>query len=460
MRVILADLRATGGVVSKDTVAGGYGSRLQPFSRVTGIYCYFKSRFWDLPSVQLGYLGAILANAGHEIVFTRERVPEGDAAIVLSSLVDYRHETAWADRARARGTRTGFVGLAASKMPQLFAPHADFVIAGEPEDAGIRMAAGERLAGLCPSAPISDLDSLPLPRWDLLAETGWSGLLASRWARRFPVLASRSCPEHCTYCPHRILAPYRARSVASIVGEIEALCARYETPKIVFRDPLFTHSRERCLELCERIRSRGLRLHFECETRLDELDAPLLDEMYAAGLRAISFGVESVSKETLRKAGRRYIPEAQQRAMVDQCRKLGIATAAFYVIGFLHDDWDTIAAMIDHSISLGSTFAQFKILTPYPGTPMWKQLAPRVRETDWEKFDGYTPTFEHPTLSSSDLRFLLGAAFARFYARPSWLANYWRLHHSLEGLFERMDRKVFEWHREKERTLVSRTAEC
>jgi len=35
MRVVLADLKSNRGFVSKDTVVGGYGSRLDPFSRVT-----------------------------------------------------------------------------------------------------------------------------------------------------------------------------------------------------------------------------------------------------------------------------------------------------------------------------------------------------------------------------------------------------------------------------------------
>ena len=71
-------------------------------------------------------------------------------------------------------------------------------------------------------------------------------------------------------------------------------------------------------------------------------------------------------------------------------------TAAFYVLGFLQDDWSSMAATIDYATDLGSTFAQFKILTPYPGTPMFKQLQPLLTVTDWEKFDGYTPTFRHP----------------------------------------------------------------
>ena len=66
------------------------------------------------------------------------------------------------------------------------------------------------------------------------------------------------------------------------------------------------------------------------------------------------------------------------------------------MLGFLQDDWNSIAATIDYATDLGSTFAQFKILTPYPGTPMFKQLEPLLTETDWEKFDGYTPTFKHP----------------------------------------------------------------
>ena len=94
-----------------------------------------------------------------------------------------------------------------------------------------------------------------------------------------------------------------------------------------------------------------------------------------------------------------------------ECRKLGIVTAAFYVLGFLQDDWSAMAATIDYSIALGSTAAQFKLLTPYPGTPMWKQLSARVYETDWQQFDGFTPTFTHPSLSADELRFLLGAAY-------------------------------------------------
>src|SRR5581483_6810846 len=117
---------------------------------------------------------------------------------------------------------------------------------------------------------------------------------------------------------------------------------------------------------------------------------------------------------------------------------------------FLQDTWDSLAATIRYSISLGATFSQYKLLTPYPGTPLWKQLQPLVYETDWEKFDGYTPTFQHPNLSAGELRFLLGAAYARFYNRPSWLTNYLRMDHNRLGRWiAGMDARSFAAHSRK-----------
>ena len=466
MRVVLADLKSNRGFVSKDTVVGGYGSRLDPFSRVTALIAYAKKQYHDVPSVHMAYIAAILARAGHEVEWTRGGdIADADVALVLSSLVDHKNETAWADRARARGTKVGFIGITASKMPELFRDHADFILNGEPEAGVMRLARGEIPSGIVVSEQINDLDSLPFPRWGMAGEDH-GAKHGIRWSSRpvgggFPLLASRGCPEFCTYCPHRILAGYRARSIANIADEMERLCEQYHRPYVIFRDPLFTQQRERCLELCDEIQARGLTLTFEAETRLDRLDIELLDHLHAAGFRAMSFGVESLSPDTLKKSGRRPIPQTHQRQIIDHCRKRGIVTAAFYVIGFLQDDWNSIAATIDYATDLGSTFAQFKILTPYPGTPMFRQIEPLLTETDWEKFDGYTPTFAHPNLTDRELRFLLGAAYTRFYMRPSYLANFLKIQNTpIREWVSRMDRRVNDRHSREEIADISRPVTC
>jgi anaerobic magnesium-protoporphyrin IX monomethyl ester cyclase len=464
MRVVLADLKSNRGFVSKDTVVGGYGSRLDPFSRVTKVMAYLKKKFHDVPSVHMAYIAAILSRAGHDVLWTRGEEVEADVALVLSSLVDHKNETAWADRMRAKGVKVGFMGITASKMPELFADHCDFIFNGEPEAAVMRLARGVIPQGTIVSEQIDDLDSLPFPRWDLVTEDrsrmGFK-LFTRPVGGGYPLLASRGCPEFCTYCPHRILAGYRMRSIANIVDEMERLCDQVSRPYLIFRDPLFTEQRDRVIELCDEILRRGLNLTFEAETRLDRLDVELLDKLHAAGFRAMSFGVESLDPATLKKSGRRPIPQSHQREIIEHCRKLGIVTAAFYVLGFLQDDWNSVAATIDYATDLGSTFAQFKMLTPYPGTPMFKQLEPLLTETDWEKYDGFTPTFKHPNLTERELRFLLGAAYKRFYVRPSYLANFLKIQNgAIREWVSRMDRRVNARHAREEIADISRPVAC
>src|SRR5580704_16741393 len=179
MRVVLADVKSDRGFVSKDTVVGGYGSRLEPFSRVTAVISYLKKQFHDVPSVHMAYIAAILARAGHEVKWSRGELDDTskaagadgiDVALVLSSLVDYKNETAWADLMRARGVKVGFIGITASKMPELFRDHCDFILNGEPEAAAMRIAQGDIPSGFVVSEQINDLDSLPFPRWDLVTE--------------------------------------------------------------------------------------------------------------------------------------------------------------------------------------------------------------------------------------------------------------------------------------------------
>jgi radical SAM superfamily enzyme YgiQ (UPF0313 family) len=333
--------------------------------------------------------------------------------------------------------RVGFFGAPATHMPELLENDADFIIKGEPEQAAIRIAAGEVPTGILASPAIDNLDSLPFPAWHLFSQgRARHAVGRSIWAshRAFPILSSRSCPEFCTYCPHRITAPYRARSAENVVAEIEEICAHYERPYLIFRDPLFTEERERSTGIAEGILRKNLKVQFECETRLDDLDKELLDLLHRAGLNTITFGVESVDPDTLKRVGRRPIPPGHQREIVSYCRDKGITSEGFFVLGFLTDTVESIRATIDYAIDLSPTAALFKILTPFPGTPLFKHMKPLVTETDWEKFDGYTPTFRHPNLTHEELRHLLGSAYTRFYIRPSFGLNYFGIKTPIETL--------------------------
>src|SRR5262245_19034487 len=406
MRVVIADLHGRGGFVNKDTVVGGYGARFRGFSWTTLWIERVRRLFQNVPSIHAGYLAAIFEQAGHDVRITREELIDGDVAFVLSSLVDYKHEIEWAQGAKKLNSRmrVGFFGTPATHMPELLEDHADFIIKGEPEQAAMRIAAGETASGTLASPAIDQLDGLPFPAWHLFNNGRHAVGRSIRASRHsFPILSSRSCPEFCTYCPHRITAPYRARSAENVLAEIEETCGKYGESYFIFRDPLFTEERDRAIAIAEGVLSKNLKIRFECETRLDDLDKPLVDLLHRAGLDTVTFGVESMDPATLKRVGRRPIPPEHQREIIGHCRNKGITTEGFYVLGFLTDTIESIRATIDYAIDLGSTAALFKILTPYPGTPLFKHMKSIITETDWEKFDGYTPTFTHPNMTHAEL---------------------------------------------------------
>ena len=88
-------------------------------------------------------------------------------------------------------------------------------------------------------------------------------------------------------------------------------------------------------------------------------------------------------------------------------------------------------------------------------------MKPLVYEQDWEKFDGFTPTFRHPNLTADELMFLLGAAYSRFYIRPTYVGNHLGIQSAaIRGMLRRLDTKVFARQSRREIHIASRAVSC
>ena len=329
MRVVLADLKSNRGFVSKDTVVGGYGSRLDPFSRVTAVMAYLKKQFHDVPSVHMAYIAAILARAGHEVKWTRGEHGRRRrrARAVVAGRSQERNRVGRRDaRARRQGRvhrHHGVEDAGAVRGSLRLHPQRRARSGGHAAGAGRDPAAASSSAS---RSTISIRCRFRAGIWSprIARKLGIQVVRRVRSAAAIPLLASRGCPEFCTYCPHRILAGYRARSIANIVDEMERLCDQVSAAvRHLPRSAVHRAARARASSCATRFSARGLTLTFEAETRLDRLDVELLDRLYAAGFRAMSFGVESLDPATLKKSGRRPIPQAHQREIIEHCRKLG-----------------------------------------------------------------------------------------------------------------------------------------
>ncbi|RLE55227.1 MAG: B12-binding domain-containing radical SAM protein [Thermoprotei archaeon] len=270
--------------------------------------------------------------------------------------------------------------------------------------------------------PITDLDKLPFPAWDLLdlAKYGVAGEVA------VPILTSRGCPYSCVFCSSSKLfgKKYRARSPKNVVDEVEYLYRRFGIRQFGIIDDIFTLDRRRAKRIAEEIIERGLEVTWACSSRVDTVDHETLVKLREAGCATIYFGVESGCQEIVDWYGKgirlEKVPE-----VLKMCKDLGFITVTSFILGAPYDNWYTIGKTIEFAKKLNPDYAQFTLLTPYPGTYLWEFARKNNLIVDWnlEHYDTLHPVMKTFYLSARDLAKALAKAYIAFYGSFNFIAK-------------------------------------
>jgi radical SAM superfamily enzyme YgiQ (UPF0313 family) len=236
-----------------------------------------------------------------------------------------------------------------------------------------------------------------------------------------PVITAYGCKYKCSYCPYAsYYGDWAPRDLDCVLKELDDDVTKYGAKGIIFRDPLFTANRDRTLKILEALRGYT-NLSFACETRIERVDAELLDIMAASGCKAIHFGIESGSEEVLRSVCRVKPSNDKIKWIIDYCEKIGIKTTCFFILGFPADTEETIEDTIRLSININSNIAEFFISTPYPGTKLSKEVEMVSR---YEDMTGYKLCFKHNNFTSERLAEIRNSAYKRFYMRFGWIKKF------------------------------------
>jgi radical SAM superfamily enzyme YgiQ (UPF0313 family) len=269
---------------------------------------------------------------------------------------------------------------------------------------------------------VGDLDLLPFPDWSLFSPRRFR---ISYDFSKFPtalIQQSRGCTLKCNYCPYIIMEnATRLRSPESVVAEMRAGIKAHGFRSFKFRDPLFGIDRRRVLRLAELIGGLPRKIQFSIETRIDLLREDLLRTLREVGLTSITVGIESPSEETLRHYHRAPIRDDRQRDFILLCRSLGIRTVAGFMVGFPDDTEESIHAVLRYAKSLNPTFANFNIVTPYPGTEFYEQIKSQIATFDPQHYTVYTPVLKYRNLTSQRVSELHAKCFKSYYFRTRWL---------------------------------------
>ncbi len=213
---------------------------------------------------------------------------------------------------------------------------------------------------------VQDLDALPFPAWDLLPYEKY---------KFFTVLSSRGCPDRCAYCPYAAAQGhyFRARSVESMLAELIWLSEAFHPGRLIFRDPVFAHDRERVVAICEGMLRRNLRLHWECESRPEHFDAELLRLMQRAGCRCVKIGLETTDAALLQKIRRvASLEEAGAYldhvvAIVRTCKEIELLCRLFVMAGLPGQDVPMAQHTRNFIEQLNPTAVSVKVFERYPG---------------------------------------------------------------------------------------------
>jgi len=276
---------------------------------------------------------------------------------------------------------------------------------------------------------IRNLDVLPLPRHDLLPlERYRAPLVRGNYAF---VVTSRGCPGNCRFCIKHVSygRSVRFRSPENILAELELLDGLGVHDVHMYAD-LFTVSREQVVGLCELILERGLRLRWTCNSRVDFVDSEMLCLMRRAGCWMISWGIESGSEEVLRRA-RKGITLEQVEQALRWSREAGIRNWGYFIIGLPGETEETIKETIRFSKRLPLDLALFHIAAPYPGSPLFFEVAEQGwfrPGTRWEQVDMDCSTvLDYPHLRAEELEQWAQRAFRAWALRPGPALTYLRM---------------------------------
>ena len=267
-------------------------------------------------------------------------------------------------------------------------PCVDYVLRGEPDDTVCELMSGRpanEILGLnyrsgggwqeTASRPfLKELDTLPFPKWERLPYKRYALPKSSATVPVpfLPMLTSRGCPFGCNYCPYPVGQglPWRYRTPQNVVNEIEHLLKDLGIQYILFRDPMFSLRQDRVMEICKEIMRRGLAFKWKCETRPDCLTEETIRAMAAAGCDGINFGVESAEVAIQKNVGRKPISREKIVEMTTICRKHGIKTFCFFIIGLPGDTVQTVLETIGFAVRLGANWIQFTAASPLIGTKL------------------------------------------------------------------------------------------
>lgn len=247
-----------------------------------------------------------------------------------------------------------------------------------------------------PRAVIRDLDSLPLPAWDLIDMEAYRQLwLKHHGYFSLNLATTRGCPFKCNWCAKPIYGNrYNSRSVSQVVDEIELLLKNYKPDHFWMSDDIFGLKPGWVTSFRDEVKKRGLTFNYKIQSRVDLLvEENTIDALAESGAETVWVGAESGSQKILNAMDKGTTVE-QIRETRLLLKQKGIKAAFFLQFGYPGESKEDINATLQMVLDLMPDEIGISVSYPLPGTKFYENVKAGLHEKqNWSDSDDLAMMF-------------------------------------------------------------------
>ncbi|MDO5623837.1 MAG: radical SAM protein [Pseudomonadota bacterium] len=327
-----------------------------------------------------------------------------------------------AARFRAEGKTVVLGGPHVTLMPHEAAEHADAICVGYAEDSWPALLRDYVRGALQPAyhqaADFSlDRPGMPFAQRDLFNPR--------QFLTQAVFEATRSCVHTCEFCvaPAAWGQKQYAKPVSWVIEDIR----RVGQKKILFIDLNLISNRDYARELFTALIPLKVQW-FGLSTVLLAHDRELMELVAKSGCKGLLLGLETVTPASLSDARKKFNGSVDYKQVIADLHALGVAVQGCFVFGLDHDTPDVFDATVQFAIDAGVDLPRFAVLTPFPGTPLFRRMQGegRILTQDWELYDGQHVVFQPRHMSVQQLAHGHERAWKQVYGYSAMARRLWK----------------------------------
>ena len=301
---------------------------------------------------------------------------------------------------RRRGKTVILGGYMASIMPEEAVKYCDSLIIGDAELVWQQMLSdfeNGKLKKTYEKPLEGNWYSTPSPRFDLLEGKNLGDFL--------PVQAGRGCPNSCSFCSVSCLysGRYVKRPLPEVIRDIEQIKSLGYKKILLLDDNIFS-DRKYLDSLLDTLIKLDISWMSQCEITIGK-DDELLEKLQRSGCTTLSFGLESISRESLISMDKGWAVPAEYDSLIQNIRNHGIDVSTEMVVGGEGDTLESIRMTKDFIERNKISVPRFYILTPFPGTRFFDQIKEegRLVNNDIYSYDGTSAVYRPKNMTPDEL---------------------------------------------------------